>query len=137
MTESVLHTLLREKIVRWITKNHHEGFSIYSDSENNIYTKAYTPPINSFIPDVFATGNESKKVIIGEAKASQWDLDSEHSENQILAYLHYCSERTNAMLVLAVPVELINYAQSLLRALKRRNDLVSVETHVINLFFLD
>ncbi len=136
MTESILHKMLVEKIKQWILGVSKEEMLIFCDLENKSLGNDMPPKVESYIPDVYAIGKISNNVIIGEAKTSQWDLESEHSEWQIKAFLKHCSEKKNSMVVLAVHPELINCAKSLLSSSKRKNNLQLVETQVINLFLL-
>ncbi len=132
MVESILHKSYVEIIKQWILKSSPEEMIIWCDSDDNIFSKNFPPKIDSYIPDIFALGKQSKRIIIGEAKTSQRDLESEHSEEQLTAYLKHCLKADNSMVVLAVPLCLINCAKSLLYALKRRNSIGSVATSVIN-----
>jgi hypothetical protein len=103
---------------------------VYVDSEDS-FLGNIPPKIDIFIPDIFAKEIHNKYVIIGEAKSSQRDLESEHSENQLVAYLRYCKNKPNSMVVLAVPFNIVNCARSLVQAIKRQNQLTLVKTEVL------
>lgn len=132
MSESIIHKKLIAIIQRWIKKMSKEEMTVYCDSEDNILRDNKPPSIYSYIPDVYAVGLKSNRIIVGEAKISRTDLESEHSEMQLLAYLRHCKTKDHAFIVLAVPIELVNCAKSFVEFIKRRNNLQAIETHVIN-----
>ena len=117
MVESTLHKTLVIIIESWVKINSPEEMIVYIDSEKS--SSGNIPPrIDVFIPDVFAKGRNSERLIIGEAKSSQRDLESEHSEKQLIAYLRHCKNKLNSVVILAVPFNIYNCAKSLLEAIK-------------------
>ena len=134
MAESILHKKLISLIEHWILETFEEKMIIYCDSEDNLLNDSKPPMIFTRFPDVYAIGMKSNRVIVGEAKISQNDLESKHSEEQFTAYLTHCKSKKKAMTVLAVPIELINCAKSLIAFIKRKNNLHSVETQIVNPF---
>lgn len=131
MVESTLHKTLVTIIERWMKTNSLEEMIVYVDSEKS-FSGNMPPRIDTFIPDVFAKGRNSERMIIGEAKSSQRDLESEHSEKQLIAYLRHCKNKLNSVVVLAVPFDIYNCAKSLLEAIKKQNQLISIKTEVLS-----
>jgi len=129
LVESHLHKSLVKIIERWIRSYSSEEMTVYVDSEDSLGN--IPPKIDIFIPDIFAKEIYNKYVIIGEAKSSQRDLESDHSEKQIVAYLKYCKNKPNSIVVLAVPFNILNCARSLVKAIKRQNQLNLVKTEVL------
>jgi hypothetical protein len=132
MVESILHKSLVVAIQEWVKSSFSEEMIIYIDSENSTLLKNMPSQINGHIPDIYAMGRRINRIIIGEAKTSQCDLESEHSEGQILSYLKHCVNKQDSIVVLAVPLHLINCAKSIISSLKRRNNLETVKTIVLN-----
>ena len=130
MVESNLHKSLVKIIGRWINSYSSEEMIVYTDAEDS-FSGNIPPKIDTFIPDIFAKEMNSKYVIIGEAKSSQRDLESEHSEKQLIAYLRYCKNKPNSIVVLAVPFNIVNCARSLVQAMKKQNQLTLVKTEVL------
>jgi hypothetical protein len=130
LVESKLHKTLVKIIERWIKSYSSEEMIVYADSEDS-FLGNIPPKIDTFIPDIFAKEINSKYVIIGEAKSSQRDLESEHSEGQLVAYLKYCKNQSESIVVLAVPFNIVNCAGALLEAIKRQNQLTLVKTLVL------
>lgn len=132
MPESVEHYNMIDSIKQWIINNfdNSENFSIYTDSPNSIQPIR----LDGFIPDVYATSfSKDKQIIIGEAKTAR-DLDSKHSEKQILSFLKHCSNNKNSLFILAVPWDLVRYARSILNDLKIKCQAKSVRTIIIEDF---
>lgn len=137
MVESILHKFFVKTIKEWILSFCSEEMIILCDSENSFFSKNSPPKIDSYIPDVFAFGRISKKTIIGEAKTSQIDLESEHTERQIIAFLKYCLKKKDSIFVLVVPLYLVNCSKSLLSSLKVKNGCEAVKTYVTNPLLLN
>jgi hypothetical protein len=131
VVESFLHKSLVDLIVQWINNNSIGELIIYVDSDSSRFS-GIPPRIDSFIPDVFAKGVRGIDILVGEAKSSQRDLESEHSDKQLTAYLKYCQNKPRSMVLLAVPLDLCNCAKSLIESKKRQNQLTDVETKVLS-----
>jgi hypothetical protein len=62
------------------------------------------PPRNhGYVPDVYATNVPTTSTLIGEAK-TRADLETEHSEKQISAFLRYLAQTPSGIFVLGVPL---------------------------------
>ncbi len=55
------------------------------------------------MPDVFVTDVPVTTTLIGEAK-TQRDLETDHSRQQIVAFLRYLSKTSRGIFVLSVPM---------------------------------
>lgn len=71
------------------------------------------PNINGFIPDIFAKCLVNNLQIIGEAESSK-GLNSQHTEQQLKAFIRYCF-LNNAHLIVGVPWDLVPYARKLIK----------------------
>ena len=135
MPESETHKNLVYQLTQWITKTFYQeaNFFIWSDSPGTDHSKL---PIRiaGFIPDVYAKSlNKKPYHIIGEAKSYD-DLDTIHSEKQLLAFLRYCYNNEASLFLLAVPWDQVRYARSLLGYWKKLNQLEKVESIVLQPF---
>lgn len=74
------------------------------------------PRIYGYVPDVFATDVPTTATLIGEAKTRS-DLETEHSQRQILAFLRYLSQTPNGVFVLSVPLSAVPTARRLVSRL--------------------
>lgn len=133
MVESLLHKRLVAKISKWVQRTSAEEIIILSDAADSSLTGSSPPRLEGCIPDIYAIGKKSNFIFIGEAKASQFDLESGHSEKQFETYLKHCSVKQSSMVILAVPLELINCAKSILCAIKKANNLKEVSTYVLGI----
>lgn len=131
MGESQTHKDLLVKICKWI-KSSDETAIILCDEVDAVGQTDLPPMINDVRPDVYAIGRARYRYIIGEAKASQSDLESEHTIKQLTAYIEFCVSTENSVLVVAVPVMLINCTKNLIRNLKNRLG-ANVETYVLDI----
>ncbi|MCK9211870.1 MAG: hypothetical protein M0P61_13605 [Ignavibacteriaceae bacterium] len=132
LPESTTHKTLVGAIVKWVHKYYNEEMILYVDSENAMFTDELPPSINTCKPDVFAQGRKSKNIVIGEAKTTQIDLESDHSEIQFTAYLEYCKKNSDCKLVVATPLNIINCAKSIIDVLKKKLHCEQVHTEMIN-----
>lgn len=134
MPESATHMRMVAALKQWIEDNceDSEKLFIWTDSPQNTLPKQLIR-IEGFVPDVYANSSRHKKAIIGEAKTAR-DLDTRHTEAQLLSFLKYCSFNKGASLILAVPWDLVRYARSLIKDLKRRCQAEKVKTIVLEDF---
>ncbi len=132
MGESESHTKLVKEIVTWICSNHLHGDPgfIFADLPDNPPSKK-PPVINNFIPDVFVPESSGVALIIGEAKTAR-DLENRHTRSQIETFLRRCALTNNAILIMAVPWDLVRSARLLLRKLK-----IETGAHDVNIIVLE
>jgi hypothetical protein len=77
------------------------------------------PAIQGYIPDLFVPRSRDAGAIIGEAKTPR-DLHLPHSQEQISAFLVWCSRHPGSLLVVAVPWYMTRAARLELRLLQAR-----------------
>lgn len=126
MTESLLHInlvrKLREYTIKIIPRENYNF--IFEDSS----TAKEIPPLimQKYRPDLYY--EFENQLIIGEAKTEK-DIRSEHSKEQYISYINYCSKYSGcALLLVAVPwTELGNMNSLLRRILKESNCYCSIK----------
>ncbi len=131
MPESQCHVDLVALLVKWIATEHLDGNvgGVLWDSGGT--TRSEVPPlVGGYRPDAYATASLDNRCIVGEAK-SPWDLENRHTTKQLLAFLTYCQQIKNAVLVLAVPWHCAPLASNMIENLKRQHGLGSIEAIVL------
>ncbi len=133
MGESAVHAALVERMAERIAGEYFGGdtAAILLDSASGRST-GRPPAVGGHVPDLYVDARKHRLLVLGEAKTTR-DLETERSERQIGAFLQYCSLHDNALFVLAVPWHRARFARSLLRMLKRRLGVDSVETRVLDM----
>ena len=133
MPESQKHINLVESITRWIENNFSDVSQLIimvDSSGSNAFQKP--KKIGGYIPDVYANVcNETNKIIIGEAK-TRYDLEREHTDKQISAFLQYCLISSDSIFILSVPWDIVVYAKSLIKFLKEKNNANEIETVILD-----
>jgi len=89
------------------------------------------PKIGEFRPDVYAVDAPLTKTIIGEAK-TQADLETDHTKNQLRAFMRFLRLQDNAVLVLAVPWQAKARGRTILKALAGEIDAPKTRIVVID-----
>jgi hypothetical protein len=131
MSESVRHMKLVRSLVAWVAGKYFDGDSghILVDSPEGLLS-GRPPPLGGFVPDVYAEQLGPRSVVVGEAKTPR-DLESRHTQAQLLAFLGYCAQLPGSVLVLAVPWPMTRFAKSLLRVLQQQHQLKGTRTVVL------
>ena len=131
MAESKCHAILVHHVVAWVADTYLDGNmgGILRDS-TGVERGQLPPQVGGYRPDVYAVVPKAELLILGEAK-SPWDLENHHTIAQLLAFLMYCQRHGKAMLVLAVPWHRVPLASNMIRNLKRRHGLESVEVAIL------
>ena len=115
MSESAAHVRLVDRIVEWISDQHRESrtLCVFRDGD---FVGAYVrpPPINNFVPDVFAEDTPPTFTTIGEAKTAA-DLETKRSQLQIRAFIDFLSIRPRPQLIIATPPVATNTARDIVR----------------------
>lgn len=137
MTESSVHKELLKAIEKWVIESSSEEMIIFKDSEESMLRRNRSPSIGGYVPDIYAIGKNTGNIFIGEAKATEYDLESERSEKQLKAFIEHCKNKYDAIFVLAVPLHFVGSARSIIRSIKHVNDLHDVRTYVIDSFLLN
>ena len=103
MPESEMHARLVKAIIAHLARRLDviDEIRVRDDSIQPI--RGERPPrIGNFVPDVYATDVPTTKIVIGEAKTTK-DLETEHSRQQIAAFLDHLTHTSNGLFILAVP----------------------------------
>lgn len=130
MSESSQHIRLVEALTEHIKDHYLSGDSgrICIDRPGN-NAQNLPPLINGYRPDLFVNNMPSFS-IIGEAKTS-WDIERPHTQEQLTAFMRYCSGQANTLLILAVPWDMVRLMKELIRNIKRKAGMNSVEPIVL------
>ena len=79
---------------------------------------AVPPLIDGFRPDVYASKESSRSIVIAEAK-TDGDLKRKHTDNQIVCFVKYLEQKRNGFFVLSVTGCGANRAKTLLRYVRQ------------------
>ncbi len=128
MAESSKHTALVQVIIKYIGREHAQimALGIINDLSSPLHADKPNR-IDGFVPDVYAFDAPLTTVIIGEAKTRD-DLETEHSRNQISAYLKHLCHHHTGILILAVPWQAKRRASAIVEALRAQTGATSVKT---------
>jgi hypothetical protein len=94
--------------------------------------QARPPRIGGYTPDLFCQPCGRYETLIGEAKTAH-DLERNHTEQQLDAFLRYCALFEFSLMVMAVPWDNVPLARWLLRDAQRRCGAEHVATHVMKM----
>lgn len=133
MGETHVHVLLVRKIVEWILSEDPYAL-VCMDSSYSKDIRNRPPNIRGHIPDVFATASDLTKETIGEAK-TRWDIENEHTENQLKAFISYSAINKNVKVVIAVPWDMRACARNMTKKLKRECGCEEVNVEIIDCFY--
>lgn len=120
MTESLVHIDLVKKLREYTLKlvpSENYDF-IFEDSA----IAKEIPPIimEKYRPDLYY--EYENQLIVGEAKTEK-DIRSEHSKEQYISFIKYCSEyKGNALLLFAVPWTELGHINCLLRKIAKESN---------------
>jgi hypothetical protein len=117
MAESTQHLQLLQRILDyvWLTFGELYSLSVLHDLPTTVGGEK-PPRLGGFCPDVYATDVPVTTTIIGEAKTAR-DLETEHSRNQLTAFIAHLSSQSSGVLIVAVPWQSTGAAQRMLRQL--------------------
>lgn len=120
MPESAAHAALVQAIVVWSQREFGISAEIAVREDVVSTGRGERPPrIGGFVPDVYATDVPTTRTLIGEAK-TQKDLETEHSRQQIEAFLHHLAHTPSGVFVLSVPLAAAATARRQVAELMRR-----------------
>lgn len=117
MAESSKHTALVHIIIDHIQRSFADNpaLAILNDLSSALHAEKPSR-IGGFVPDVYAFDAPLTTVIIGEAKTAD-DLETEHSQRQLIAFLSFLGQQKAGIFILAVPWHAKRRAQALVTAL--------------------
>ena len=119
MAESSHHIRLVGRILTHIEREYRPSYSLAVFHDLAAPIGAEKPPaIEGFRPDVYALDAPSSITIIGEAKTES-DLETDHSQRQLFAFLSFLASQNHGVLLLAVPWSASAAARNLIASLCR------------------
>jgi hypothetical protein len=129
MAESLSHITLVTALAKWTAHRFFGGDHgcIFIDAPN-IGPERKPRSINGFVPDLYAE-TANRRLIIGEAK-TRHDVETNHTKQQLEAFLIRCNQTPDSWLILAVPWYLTRCAGNLLQQIQKRIS-TNVNTFVI------
>ena len=119
MGESASHIRLVEQMSAWILRNHlndDHGYMLIDHPSSS--PTARPPKIAGFVPDIYVPRARSHGIIIAEAKTAR-DLETRHTLNQIEAFLGRCTQAEEAILILAVPWDMVRLGEAIIRQIRK------------------
>jgi hypothetical protein len=124
MSESKLHKELVKTLILWVNKHVDcDDIILLAD----IGVKDKLPFVIRYCrPDIYASSRYGSNKIIGEAKTTLSDLESEHTIKQLEEYIQYCLNN-KCKLLIATPYDLKQYAKGKLASVMRDGVNVSFE----------
>lgn len=132
MPESALHARLVRMLVDFAENEfgNLNNIALYIDSFG-VGRDGSPQRIGGYVPDVLARDIPSTKTMVGEAK-TQRDLETEHSREQIRAFVEYLVHTPNGIFVLCVPAVATATAYSLLKTVREFLPPTETRTVVLN-----
>ena len=132
MPESIIHANLVQTVLNFAERELGALADIAVREDSLRPVRGEKPPrIQGYVPDVYATNVPTTITLIGEAK-TQKDLENEHSERQISAFLRYLSHTERGIFVLSVPPTASATARRLLSELNRPFANAAIRTVVLD-----
>ena len=132
MPESAAHADLVQAIVRYAERRFGglANIAVLEDAVRPVRGER-PPKIEGYVPDVFVTDVPTTTTLIGEAKSYQ-DVETDHSRQQIAAFLSYLSKTPNGIFVLSVPLAAGVTARRVLSQISRSFPAAGTETIVLD-----
>ena len=129
MAESKFHKGLVSRAAKAVRKAlcSHRGFRCYVDGP--VSSDGLPPSIEGYRPDVYATSKDI--VVVGEAKPP-WDVETNRSELQLGAFLHYVERGSRRHMVLAVHWSSCATAKSVLKSIAYDWMAVRSRVHILD-----
>ena len=118
MPESDLHARLVELLVNFAEREfgNLDNIVLYVDSVRS--GRGETPQrIGGYVPDLLARDVPSTRTMVGEAKTQQ-DLETDHSCEQISAFIDFLVNTPNSLFVLCVPTISAPTAYSIVESIR-------------------
>ncbi len=127
LAESRTHSALVQVIVSFIRHEHAQitALGIIDDLSSPLHAEKPSR-IGGFVPDVYAFDAPLTTVIIGEAKTAT-DLETQHSREQMSAFLSHLSQQQTGIFILAVPWQAKRRAQTIIEVLRAETGATSVK----------
>ena len=131
MSAQSSHDRLVGELSSWIADNLLNGDPGYILKDvPGVNADKKPPMVSGFVPDVYVPSIHGSRLVLGEAETGA-SLESKHTRMQLEAFLRYCACCDNAVLVLAVPWDLVGLARGIMRQLKMTQGAGGVTTIVL------
>ena len=131
MSESLNHLELVDRMIGYVEREYRPAYELVIFHDKPSVIGGEKPPrIGGYQPDLYATDTPVSIIILGEAKTED-DLETEHSRNQLIAYLRFLAWQPRGVLVLAVPWQASATATNVLWRLQRDHNALNVQTVVL------
>ena len=132
MPESATHASLVQALIVYAEREFGSFAQVAVQNDAVRPLRGERPPkIEGHVPDVFVTDVPTTMTLIGEAK-TQRDIDTEHSRQQIFAFLSYLSKTPQGIFVLSVPFGAGAMARRVLAQLNKDFADATTRTVVLN-----
>lgn len=118
--ESQRHVRLVEMLIDTVGQRHANRHDVVIFADHPRFGIDRPAQIGGFTPDLFASDVPATFRVVGEAKTA-FDLETERSQRQLVAFLNHLSLYPQSTFYLAVPWLIAPRAHGLLRMLKRRD----------------
>ena len=130
MSETEMHRELVRSLVKTL-QSMFSGMSLSVDL-HDAPGQASTPNISGFKPDVFGRCSKTKRCLIGEAKTTNYALQSRHFDQQMESFLAFLEAEKDPMLFLASPGELADLARTALSFLRSQSNSLNTRMFVFD-----
>lgn len=119
MAESDKHLALVDVIIGHVETRYSNLTSLLVLNDKPGTPRAGKPPrLGGFVPDVYAADVPTTTVIVGEAKTAR-DLENDHTDRQLRAFIEHLKYTAHGSLLLAVPWRALAAARSLVTVARR------------------
>lgn len=116
MPESKLHRLLVQSLVASVEGRQKDWF-LFVDGDHS-RSHGCPPQLEAVRPDLYARANETRHVVIGEAKTT-FDIETAHTALQLDTYFRHLSLERSGELLLAVPYLCAGQAHRICRRIRQ------------------
>ncbi len=131
MPESDKHRQLVQQIRAWVEYHHPNLAQLIVDDADSYLGRERPPDIDGFRPDAYVPGRNQRVTIVGEAKTAM-DLDTQHTREQIAAYVRFLTTSWSGIIVLSTEWRAIRTARSLVKRIIKLEQITAVNAIVIS-----
>jgi hypothetical protein len=116
--ESAHHIRLVEVLIQTVERDHRPRGGLMVFADHHRFGADRPPNIGGFQPDLFASDVPSTFRILGEAK-TPYDLETDRSRRQLMAFFDHLALYPGSRLYLAVPFLTAPRARYILKSVRR------------------
>jgi len=117
MSEGHLHKRLVQSLLVHLRNKGGKWF-LFVDGDDT-HSSGCPPQLELVRPDLYARENESRHVVIGEAKIAT-DIENDHTALQLATYFEHLAGEQSSELIIAVPYLSAGLAYRICRSLRRK-----------------